>query len=143
MIHTLKTPQFLHPLVNQRLFRYAIALGWTITLMVALLQSSSQPVVGPAAPPGDPDPLREVMLTAGHIIGFAGLTFVWWWAFVFTLPSRRALIISVLIALTLGTVTEFLQTAIADRNASFYDFAVNWLTTFIVAGLIHRLQNTP
>lgn len=141
MIHTLKTPQFLIPLFDHPLFRYILALGWTFALLVALLQSSHQPVVGPAAPPGDPDALREAMLTTGHIIGFAGLTLLWWWAYVKTLPSRRALISAILIALILGTVTEFLQTAVADRNASLDDLAVNWLTTLITAGVIARLMH--
>ena len=76
-----------------------IALAYTALLTLMLLQSSSNPYIGPAAPPGPPDPVRELLLTIAHIIGFALLVTLWWKAFA---PSSRPLFMAVLIALTLG-----------------------------------------
>lgn len=121
--------------------RYALALGWTVILLVMLLQSSAQPVVGPAAPPGDPDLRRELVLTAGHLIGFSGLTLLWWWAFRYTLPNRRAVLLTISIALVLGVLTEYLQTAVADRNTSLFDLVVNIGITLLTGyALLRRIH---
>ncbi len=98
-----------------------------------LLQSSSHPYVGPAAPPGPPDPVRELLLTSAHIIGFALLVTLWWKAFA---PSTRALLMAVLVALILGTMTELLQNFVPDRSASLFDLATNIVVTLATAWLI-------
>ena len=125
-------------LTHSSVLRSFIAYGWTIALLVTLLQSSQQPVMGPAAPPGNPDMRRELLLTVGHIIGFGGLTLVWWWLLDVFLPLRRALILAVTIALSLGVLTELLQSLVPDRNASLYDMGVNALVTLLVAGVVYR-----
>ena len=113
--------------------RQAVALAYTALLTVMLLQSSSHPYVGPAAPPGAPDPTRELLLTSAHIIGFALLVILWWKAFA---PSPRALLMSVLVALILGVVTELLQNFVPDRSASLFDLATNIVVTLATALLI-------
>jgi VanZ family protein len=109
-------------------------------LTLVLLQSSAQPVIGPAAPPGAPDLGRELYLTAGHLVGFSLLTALWWWAFTVRLSSSRALVLAVLIALSLGVVTEIAQTLVADRSASAFDMAANAVSALAAAWVIERLQ---
>lgn len=127
--HTLTTPRFA---------RYFYALAYTLVLTIALLQSSQHPVIGPAAPPEPPDLPREIALTSAHIIGFSLLTLVWWWAFHATLPTPRALLLAVLIALPLGFITEILQTLVPDRGASLLDMAANWLSSLGMTWMILR-----
>jgi VanZ family protein len=121
-----------HPLLQQ-----IVALAYTALLTVMLLQSSSHPYVGPPAPPGDPDPVREILLTSGHIVGFTLLVLVWWAAL---RPSPRALLIAIVIGLTLGTVTELLQSLVPDRSASLFDLVTNYVVTFGAAWVI-RLRS--
>jgi VanZ family protein len=127
----------IHWLPQNSLIRQGIALAYTTLLTVVLLQSSSQPYIGPAAPPGPPDPARELLLTTGHIIGFALLVVLWWWTLA---PSSRALLLAVLIALLLGTLTEVLQNLVPDRSASLFDLATNYVVTLAAAWFIHHHQ---
>jgi VanZ family protein len=124
------------------LFRYCYAIFWTGLVTLVLLQSSSQPVVGPAAPPGHPTLEREIFLTTGHIIAFSILSLLWWWAFISRLPMIKSLIFSALIALPLGLVTEILQTLVPDRSASLFDLAVNMIVTLLTLYIIHQVY-TP
>jgi VanZ family protein len=123
--------------------RWVYAVGWTALLLVMLLQSSSQPVIGPAAPPGKPTLAREILLTTGHIIGFGVLTALWWWALVMRMPGRIALIAAMIISLTQGIVTEMAQATIPDRAASVFDLAVNGVVTLVTAWVIHRVSSPP
>lgn len=116
--------------------RYLLAGGWTLLVTVTLVQSSSQPVVGPPAPPGAPDLEREILLTLGHIVAFSVLTALWWWALIPRRPEPRALFVAVGFALILGFITEIAQTFVADRGASFYDVMVNWTVTIATATAI-------
>ena len=120
--------------------RWLYALGWTALALVTLLQSSSQPVIGPAAPPGPPPLERELLLTLGHVAVFSILTALWWWALTTVLNTQAALVLAVLIALTLGTLTEIGQASMPDRSSSWEDLAVNWLVTLITAWRIRRSQ---
>jgi VanZ family protein len=126
-----------HWLPQNPLVRQIIALAYTAVLTVVLLQSSSHPYVGPAAPLGAPDPGREFLLTSGHIIGFTILVLLWWWVLS---PWPRALLIAVLIALLLGTITEILQSLVPDRSSSLFDLATNYVVTLTVAWIIHTYR---
>jgi VanZ family protein len=118
--------------------RLLYALAWTALVTLVLVQSSSQPVVGPAAPPGPPTPEREILLTCGHIIAFSILTVLWWWAL--TPHSPHALIQAVIVGLILGLVTEWAQTLVPDRSASLFDIATNTLVTGLTAWTIRRIR---
>src|SRR5262249_17392113 len=103
----------------------------------AAIQQSS--VCRPWAPPGAPDPGREILLTSGHIAGFTLLVLAWWWAL---RPSRHALLTAVIIALLLGTVTELLQTLVPDRSSSWFDLITNYVVTLGEALVIHKQRPT-
>jgi VanZ family protein len=109
------------------------ALAWTALVLLLLLQSSSQPILGPPAPPGDPPLEREILLFIGHLVAFSVMTWLWFRALRLNLPPRRALIGAVLIALTLGTLTELAQATLPDRSASCFDLATNWAVTLLSA----------
>ncbi|HLV35304.1 MAG TPA: VanZ family protein [Spirillospora sp.] len=117
-----------HPLA-----RWSAALGWTALVLVLLLQSSSQPVIGPAAPPGDPPLEREILLTAGHVVAFAVLTALWWWALSLHTGPQRSLVLAVMVALLISVCTELAQAAVPDRAASWFDISVNVLVTLVTA----------
>ena len=116
--------------------RWLLALAYTLFVTVMLVQSSSQPLVGPPAPPGAPDFWREIELTLGHVCAFAGLVVLLWWALLALLPTPRALFVTVAFAVIFGVMTELAQTLVADRQASLFDLAVNWTVTVFVASFI-------
>ncbi|MFO7320758.1 MAG: hypothetical protein DIU68_003435 [Chloroflexota bacterium] len=116
--------------------RWSVALAYTVFVTILLVQSSTQPLVGPPAPPGPPDLQRELLLTLGHVVTFSLLVIIWWWAGKALLPAPRALFVAVGFALVFGLITELAQTAMVDRQASLFDLAVNWTTTIATATLI-------
>ena len=109
-------------------------------MTLVLVQSSGQPVVGPPAPPGPPTPERELLLTSGHIISFAILNLIWVWALSPTMSFQRRLVMALVIAFTLGLVTELAQNYVPDRSASIEDLLVNWITTIVTLWWIRRKQ---
>lgn len=122
--------------LKQPPLRVLLALAWTLFATVLLVQSSSSPVVGPPAPPGDPELVREVQLIFGHITVFSVLVCLWWWALTAYIPETRVLFVAVAFALIFGAITEWAQTFSANRSASIFDLAVNWAVTLITAILI-------
>ncbi|MBZ0299039.1 MAG: VanZ family protein [Anaerolineae bacterium] len=122
------------------LWRWLLAVGWTALILVLLLQSSSQPVIGPAAPPGQPSLGREMLLTSGHIVGFSILTALWWWALSQNISARAALAAAVVLALLIGTGSEIAQAAVPDRSASWFDLMVNWGVTLATAWRLARIH---
>jgi len=124
----------------QPALRLVCALGWTALVLILLLQSSSEPVIGPSAPPGQPTLAREILLTTGHIVGFGLMTALWWWALITLLPARSALTGAIIIALVVGVTTEMAQAALPDRTPSLFDLAVNVVATLATARGIQRLK---
>lgn len=125
-----------HGILKRPHVRQAIALAWLLLLTVLLVQPSSQPVIGPPAPPGQPSLAREVMLAAGHVGGFALLALLGWWALSASLPARRALFVVVSFALIYGAITEAAQVFSIHRSPSLFDLAINWAVTLGIAAWI-------
>lgn len=118
--------------------RYGAAAAYTLLATILLLQSSTNPLIGPAAPPGPPDLPREILLTMGHLCTFGGLVLVWTWALSAQMPVRKALWLIVPTAILYGGVTELIQASVPDRTASITDFAANALGALVMAWLILR-----
>ena len=123
------------------IWRRGLALAYSAFVTLVLLQSSAQPVVGPAAPPGMPSFEREIALMLGHLVAFSLLTWVWVWAFHPRLSLKRALLLAVVIGLTLGFVTEAAQAFVPDRGASWFDVLTNTLAVLGMAAFIYRRSN--
>jgi len=118
--------------------RYLIATIATLFTTVMLLQSSTRPLIGPAAPSGSPDLGREILLTGGHISVFVLIVSVWTWALVTRMPLRRALIQTVIFALMYSLLTEWGQSFVPDRTPSLYDLVVNGASALTTAWVIWR-----
>lgn len=120
------------------------ALGWSALITLLLVQSSTQPVIGPAAPPGAPHPGREFLLNSAHLVAFSVMVFLWWWAFIQNTPHLRAVLMALSIALILGGITEVAQGLVPDREVSLLDLAMNWGSSLAVAWYLYRItRNRP
>lgn len=137
-LSTIHLPYHFFRVLSHPMLRRLVALVFTVVATVLLVQSSSQPVIGPAAPSGPPDLKREIELTAGHIGVFSTLVSLWWWALLPNLPTRRALFVAVGFALIYGLITEMAQSLVPDRQVSLFDIAVNWTTTLLTAAVLVR-----
>jgi VanZ family protein len=120
--------------LQQPMLRRIYALVWVTLVTVTLLQSSGQPVVGPPAPPGPPSNERELFLTTGHIVAFAVMMVLVWWAL---RPAKYALLVTLITCMTLGAVTELAQRLVPDRSSSIGDLLVNWIVSGVVALILY------
>lgn len=120
--------------LQQPMLRRLYAVAWVTLAAVTLLQSSGAPVVGPPAPPGAPSQAREYFLTGGHIIAFALMLLLIWWAL---RPAPHALIAALVCCLIFGWVTEAAQQLVPDRSASIDDLLVDWAASGIAALVIY------
>lgn len=134
----LHLPHHFVRLVSHPMVRRLVALTFTLLATIMLVQSSSQPMLGPAAPPGPPDLKREMELTTGHVVVFSSLVILWWWALLPNLPFGSALFVAVGFALIFGVVTELAQSVVPDRQLSLFDIGVNWTTTLLTAIILWR-----
>lgn len=114
--------------------RYIYALTWSAGITFLLLQSSREPVVGPAVPEGELSLAYELLLFAGHLTSFSILTLLWWWAFEARLTFWRSIWMAIGIAVCMGIVTELLQSFAPDRETSWFDLITNTSVTFVMAG---------
>lgn len=131
-------PHLLIRLYHSPTIRLLLALLYTALLSVALLQSSSRPVIGQPAPPGPPDLAREIILTTGHLITFTGLTLIWWWALRLVQPHRRAMTVTIIGVAIFGVLTELAQSRVPDRGSSIEDLMANLLAVAVGTWIIQR-----
>jgi VanZ family protein len=123
------------PYRENPLFRAVAAAAYSALLTVLLIQSSAQPLVGPAAP-REFNLAWEILLFSGHVLGFGALVTVCWWALSSLAPFRRALVTAVIFACGVGLVTELLQAFVPDRSASLFDLLVNVAASMLAACVI-------
>ena len=117
--------------------RWSVAIIWTLLLTLLLLQPEAEPLIDLGLPSGQ-SLWREVLFSALHLLAFALTCTLWFWTLRSLLPSRRCLLFAVVIALTLGIITEALQSLTLDRHASLIDFLANIGGVLIAARLIDR-----
>lgn len=137
--HTPQNTPSLVQLVTHTPFvlRLIMALAWTLLMLVTLLQSSAQPIVGQPAPQEwrlD----HEAFLTVAHLVSFGGFTLLWAWTFSAQRTLSQALLWAVGAALLFSLLTESLQTLVPDRGFSLWDLAMNAIGALLVLGVLTR-----
>lgn len=120
--------------------RIIAALCWTALLTLLLLQGEADPVIDLGIPRGENTVARELVFGALHLVAFAVTCLCWFWAQPQAWPRRRRIIGACLIAISLGIITELLQTYTLDRHASWLDLAANTSGAILAARLIWRRQ---
>jgi hypothetical protein len=120
--------------------RWIIAITWTIFISIVLVQPENQPLINTGIPPGPNTLERELVFTTLHLIAFSTTCAVWFWAWFGHLILKHSLLIAISIALTLGGVTEYLQSFSPDRYPSVGDLLANASGALLMARFIWSRQ---
>jgi VanZ family protein len=110
-----------------QLLRWTLAPLATILLVVLLLQPERQPIINTGIPPGPPSLTRDLFFITGHILWFTLLVILWRWMLTMRFNSASALLLAILIALVVGTSTEFAQKFVPGRGATLIDLFANYV----------------
>lgn len=116
--------------------RLALAIGWSLLLSLLLLQAEADPVIDLGLPRGDNTLARELAFSTLHLLAFGWTMLCWHWALPRAWRPRKALLIAGALTVTLGVITEVLQTYTLDRHASWLDLAANIGGALTAAGVL-------
>ena len=70
-------------------------------------------------PRGENTPVRELIFSTLHLLGFALTCVLWFWALKVKFKPKTGLLLACAIAIALGASTEILQSYTPDRHASW------------------------
>ena len=117
--------------VKRRVFlaSWLVTLGWTVLLAYLLLKPGTAAHAGGSFSDAffRSDFSRTDMIEAvAHVVMFGTLTLLWGWTLAFHYPARYAAAMTVMIAVLMGTATEFGQYFVA-RGALMLDLAANFV----------------
>jgi VanZ family protein len=87
------------------------------------------------------DFIHMIIRKAGHFLNYAFLTFLLFRGFKGrkTVWSKKWILYSIIIAFCYGAVDEYLQTMIATRTGSLYDWFINVAGVICSAGIIFKM----
>ena len=122
--------------LNLAAVRWTLAIGWTLLLTLFLLQPEAEPLIDLGLPRGESSLQRELFFSALHLLAFALTCLMWFWTFHFASKLKRRLLAAVVIAISLGIVTEALQSLTLDRHASVIDLIANIAGALVAARLL-------
>jgi VanZ family protein len=95
----------------------------------------------PSASASTIDLVHMLIRKAGHFLNYAFLTFLLFRGFKGrkTVWSKRWILYSITIAFGYGAIDEYLQTTIATRTGSLYDWFINAAGVICSAGIILKI----
>lgn len=98
---------------------------WMAVFLTYLLQSGATPVLSTGIPPGPPSPARDAFFTSIHMLAYTVTTMLWAWALISLMSLKRTLIVTFVIVLSMGFLTELGQTLLPDRHFQLIDLVAN------------------
>ena len=131
----------LKSVVKNRLIRWVVVILWTIFISILLVQPENQKVINTGIPPGPNTLEREIVFTSAHLISFGITCALWFWAWFGHLSLPKSLLLGIVFAILIGSVTEYLQSYSPDRHPSIFDFMANCIGALIMAYVIWRKQH--
>lgn len=83
---------------------------------------------------------QELVGKAGHVIGYAGLAFLWWRALAAhrSTSERRVLVLAFLLPVLYAVSDEYHQTFVPGRSGSLMDVLIDAAGAGIGLWLLHR-----
>ena len=119
--------------MKRRYVKITLFVIWSLFVLIMTTQSERMVVVEVMSAIFGRGELIQVV---GHIGLFSILTGTSYGVLRLRLARHRALILSMLICLLIGTITEVSQLFVADRSFASTDLLANWLGTFKIGGLV-------
>lgn len=116
-----------HQLIDNALFRWGIALLWTVFFTVKLLQPGQQALVAAIIQPAPASIERELLFTSLHLITFGLTAWIWCFALRLTSDTKHVMIVLLVALLVYGASAELLQMRIPGRSAQWWDMLANGL----------------
>ncbi|MFN8371940.1 MAG: VanZ family protein [Anaerolineae bacterium] len=122
--------------------RFGAALGYTLFVIIILIQPNRQPVIDLHIARETPSLLDQVWFGVGHTLLFAAMALIWFWSFYQRLPLYPAAVMAASVALLVGMGTEIGQFIVSSRDPSLWDLGADafgiLLTMVVVYLLLHR-----
>lgn len=131
---------FLGSVIKMRPIRWIMVIVWTIFISILLVQPERQPLIDTGIPPGPNTLEREIVFTTAHFISFGITCALWFWAWFGHLNLPKSLLLGIVFAIMIGSITEYLQMYSPDRHPSWIDFFANCTGVLIMAFFIWRKQ---
>lgn len=128
-------------LIQNRPLRWICAIIWTAFISILLVQPEGDPLIYTGIPPAPPTLERELLFTSAHLIAFGVTCAVWFWAWFGHLRLTTSLLMGIVFAIAIGSITEYLQTYSPDRHPSIIDFLANCIGTLTIAYFIWKKQS--
>jgi VanZ family protein len=113
--------------------RWIVLTVWMAIFLTYLLQTEAAPVLATGIPPGPYSPERDAFFSTLHLLAYTMTTMLWMWALIAFLPLKRARRVTFVVVLSMGFLTELLQTLTPDRHFQLIDLAAN--TGGLILGL--------
>ncbi|NWF67665.1 MAG: VanZ family protein [Chloroflexi bacterium] len=120
--------------------RFGVALGYTIFVLIILLQPARQPVIDLHIAQEPPSLERELWFALGHVVLFTALSALWYWGFSGHLPLRAAALLAFCVALLIGVGSELAQLMTTSRNLSLLDLSANAFGGLLLILLIYGIS---
>lgn len=125
--------------------RSGIALGYTLFVIIILVQPNRQPVIDLHIARETPGLMDQLWFGVGHMMLFAVMALMWLWSFYQRLPLFPALVMAFSVTLLVGVGTEIGQFLISSRDPSLFDLFADFVGTMLplLAAwmLLHNKQN--
>jgi VanZ family protein len=132
----------LHTLTDSSPLRFGIALGYTLFVVIILVQPTHQPVIDLHLSQETPSLMSQLWFGVGHMLLFALMVLVWAFSFYQRLPLQAAVTLAFCIALLFGVGTEIGQLIVSARDPSLFDLMTDGLGAALsVITLYVVLQN--
>ena len=128
--------------IKMRAIRWLVVIVWTIFISIILVQPEQNPVINTGVQPGPMSLEREILFTSAHLIAFGMTCALWFWAWFGYLNLAKSLLLAIVFAIVIGSITEYLQRFAPDRNSSLFDFLANCIGALMMAYFIWRKQDT-
>ena len=132
----------LYTLADSSPLRFGVALGYTLFVVIILVQPTHQPVIDLHLSQETPSLMNQLWFGVGHMLLFAVMVLLWAFSFYQRLPLQAAVTLAFCVGLLLGVGTEIGQLIVSARDPSIFDLMTDVLGSALSAIMLYVvLQN--
>jgi VanZ family protein len=121
--------------------RFGLALGYTLFVIIILVQPTHQPMIDLRIARETPSMIDQLWFGAGHMLLFLMMALLWLWAFYHQLPLCPAVWLAFSVTLLIGVGSEIGQFMISSRDPSIFDLAMDTIGTSLPLLMVWLLRH--